>query len=241
MAGDESITKALDDVRKDANVKAVIFSIDSRGGAASASDLIWRAARRCAAEKPTVAWVESVAASGGYFAAAGAQKIIAAPGALVGSIGVFSGRFDPRPLLDRLGIRQEVILRGAHAGLLEAAHSLTDSDRAVLAAEIDAIYEEFVERVAEGRGRTTDEIRALAEGRVYLGAEAPAALVDEVGDFRTAIAWACREAGIDPEVADIAAHEKTGVRPDLKELFQLGQQAVAGMPLLLWADPIDPR
>lgn len=241
MAGDESITRALDEVRKDDNVRAVIFAIDSRGGAASASELIWRAARRCAEAKPTVAWVEGVAASGGYFAAAGARHIVAAPGSLVGSIGVFSGRFDPRPLLDKLGIRQEVILRGAHAGLLEAAHSLTASDRAVLAAEVDNIYDEFVERVAEGRRRPPAEIYALAEGRVYLGADAPPAIVDQVGDFRTAVAWACREAGIDPEEADIAAHERTGVRPDLKELFQLSQQALAGMPLLLWADPIAPK
>lgn len=241
MAGDESVVHALDEVRKDDAVKAVIFSIDSRGGAASASELIWRAARRCAEKKPTVAWVESVAASGGYFAAAGARHVVAAPGALVGSIGVFSGRFDPRPLLDRLGVRQEVILRGAHAGLLEAAHSLTDSDRAVLAAEVDGIYEEFVERVAEGRGRTPDEIRGFAEGRVFLGGEAPPALVDEVGDFRAALALACREAGIDPDEAHVEAHEKAGVRPDLKELFTLAEQAMCGMPLLLWADPIEPK
>ena len=241
MAGDESVTRALDEVRKDRRVQAVIFAIDSRGGAASASELIWHAARRCAEEKPTVAWVESVAASGGYFAAAGARHVVAAPRALVGSIGVFSGRFDPRPLLDRLGVRQEVILRGAHAGLFEAAHSLTESDRAVLAAEVDAIYDEFVERVAEGRGRTPDEIRALAEGRVYLGSEAPAALVDEVGDFRTALGWACREAGIAQEEAEVSAHERAGVRPDLKELFQLAERAMAGLPLLLWTDPVEPR
>lgn len=241
MAGDESVAKALDDVRKDRRVKAVIVQIDSRGGAAPASELMWRAVRRCAEEKPTVAWVESVAASGGYFAAAGATRIVAAPGALVGSIGVFSGRFDARALLDRLGIHQEVVARGAHAGILEPAHTLTDDERAVLAAEVDAIYDEFVDRVGEGRRRPADEIRAHAEGRVFVAAEAPPALVDEIGDFRRALAWACAEAGIDPAKAEVAAHEKVGLKLDLGELFALGQAALAGMPLLLWTDEVRVR
>lgn len=238
MAGDESIVQALDQARRDRTVAAVIFSIDSRGGAANASELIWRAARRCAAEKPTVAWVESVAASGGYFAAAGAGRIVAAPGALVGSIGVFAGRFDARALLDRLGVVQEVIRRGARSGLLEPAHSLDEGDRAVLAAEVENIYEEFIERVAEGRGRTPGEIRAHAEGRVFLGADAPAALVDQVGDFRDALAWACAQTALDPATVEVAAVEHAGVRPDLGELFSLGRAAIAGMPLLLWTGPV---
>lgn len=238
MAGEESVVRALDDVRRDRTVAAVILSIDSRGGAANASELIWRAARRCAAEKPTVAWVETVAASGGYFAAAGAAQIVAAPGALVGSIGVFSGRFDARALLDRIGVRQEVIRRGARAGLFEPAHALDDDDRAVLAAEVASVYEEFVARVAEGRGRSVDEIRACAEGRVFLGAEAPAALVDQVGDFRDALGWACSQAGVDPERVQVFAHERAGVKPDLQELLALGRTAGLGMPLLLWVDDV---
>ncbi|WP_373049095.1 S49 family peptidase [Vulgatibacter sp.] len=239
MAGDESVGRALDDVRKDRSVGAVIFTIESRGGAANASELIWHAVRRCAAAKPTVALVEGVAASGGYFAACGASHIVAAPGALVGSIGVFSGRFDARALLDRIGVRQEVILRGARAGILEPAHSLTDGDRAVLAAEVDNIYVEFVDRVAEGRGRSADEIRAHAEGRVFLGADAPAALVDRVGDFRDALAWVCSEAGLDPARVEVRAHERAGVRPDLGQLFSLAQSALSGMPLLLWAEELE--
>lgn len=241
MAGDESVARALDDVRKDKSVRAVIVSIDSRGGAAPASELMWRAIRRCAAEKPTVAFVESVAASGGYFAAAGASHIVAAPGALVGSIGVFSGRFDTRPLLRRLGIHQEVVLRGAHAGLLEPSHVLTDGEKATIQAEIEEIYEEFVERVAEGRGRSKDEIRAHAEGRVFVAAEAPAALVDRIGDFTDALGWVCERSGIDPKRAKVFVHEKVGVKPRLGEVLTLGRSVAAGLPLLLWADDVEVR
>lgn len=240
FAGDESVGKALERAREDPRIRAVILAIDSRGGAANASELIWRAVRRCSAEKPTVAWVEGVAASGGYFVASGANRIVVAPGALVGSIGVFAGRFGARPLLDRLGVRQEVILRGARSGLLEPAHSLTREDRAILAAEIQTVYEEFLDRVAEGRGRTPEQIRPHAEGKVFLGAEAPEELVDEVGDFRTALARACEAARLDPERVELHLVEHRSVRPDLAEILALTRLAQAGLPLLLWPEGLEP-
>lgn len=198
LVGEETVVAQIDAARKDPRVRGVVVYADSRGGAAPASELIWRAVSRCAQEKPTAAYVETVAASGGYFAIAGARRIIAAPGALVGSIGVFSGRFDLRPLLRRLGIHQEARLRGAHAGLLAPAHPLGPAERQALEAEIEQVYEDFLARVAEGRGRTVDEIRAYAEGRVFLAEDAPDALVDELGDLRDAVAWVCAQARVDP-------------------------------------------
>ncbi|AKU90897.1 signal peptide peptidase SppA [Vulgatibacter incomptus] len=236
LAGERTVAAAMNRVREDPRIRGVIVAIDSRGGAAPASELMWRAVKRCAEAKPTVAYVESVAASGGYFAAAGAGRIVATPGALVGSIGVFSGRFDARALLDRLGIRQEVVLRGANAGILEPAHSLTDRERKMMEAEIAAIYEEFVDRVADGRRLGADEIRAHAEGRVFVASSAPKALVDEVGDFKSAMAWVCKEAGLDPERARLRIEEPRGMGAlQLGELLSLAGVA-ASQPLLLWLD-----
>ncbi len=232
MAGERTVAEALARVRKDPRIKGVIVSIDSRGGAAPASELMWRAVRRCAEEKPTVAYVESVAASGGYFAAAGASRIVATPGALLGSIGVFSGRFDTRALFERLGIHQEVVLRGANAGLLEPAHALSDREREVMQAEIAAVYEEFVARVAEGRGRTTEEIRGHGEGRVFVAGQAPPAIVDEIGDFRVALAWVCTQAKLQPARVEVRVEDKLGAGDGLASLLALAQ-TVNGIRALL--------
>src|SRR5690606_22423744 len=118
----------------------------------------------------------------------------ASKGALVASIGVFSGRFALGELLSRLGIHREVIRRGETAGLLEISEALRESERRTLQAEIEQIYEEFVDRVARGRGRSREEIRAHGEGRVFLAEDAPEALVDEIGDFRAATAWVAEQA-----------------------------------------------
>jgi protease-4 len=241
MAGEETVVAALDEARKNRRVRAVVVSVDSRGGAAPASELIWRAVLRCAEEKPTVAWVDHVAASGGYFAAAGARRIVAGSQALVGSIGVFAGRFDARALWERLGIHREVFLRGAHAGLLSPAHPLTDGEREHLQREVEEIYGEFVACVARGRRRPEAEIRAVAEGRVHVAEAAPACLLDEVGLFPSAVAWAAREIGADPE--DIELHERPrgGLRPDLRELLSLAESFAVARPLLLWPEVVEVR
>src|SRR5690606_24417541 len=122
----------------------------------------------------------------------------ASKGALVASIGVFSGRFALGELLSRLGIHREVIRRGETAGLLEISEALRESERRTLQAEIEQIYEEFVDRVARGRGRSREEIRAHGEGRVFLAEDAPEALVDEIGDLPAALAWVAAQAKLPP-------------------------------------------
>lgn len=247
FAGDRTVAQNLEQARKDPRVQGVVVRIDSRGGAAPASELMWRAVLRCAREKPTVAYVESVAASGGYFAAAGAGRIVAAPGALVGSIGVFSGRFDARALLRRLGVHQEVVLRGAHAGLLEPAHALSDEERRSIEEEIESIYEDFVERVAEGRGLNREEVLVHAEGRVFVAAEAPKALVDELGDFRAALRWICKEIDRPLEQVEVRPEPKDGLSSGLGQFlnpqatFADGPLAPLGRsPLLLWGHGLTP-
>lgn len=241
-SGDESVVEALEIARKSRAIRAVVVQIESRGGAAMPSQLMWRAVRRCAKEKPTVAYVEGVAASGGYFAAAGARRIVAAPGALVGSIGVFAGRFDTRALFGRLGIHREVFLRGAHAGLLEPAHSLSDGERAVLQRQVDEIYREFVACVAESRGVPPAEIDAVGEGRVFVAAGAPDVLVDQRGGFPDALAWVAREAGIDPEEARLVRLERAKGRAELHEFFgRLRGTGIFPGPMLLWPELIEVR
>ncbi len=236
MAGSDSVVEALDRARKSKSARGVLVHVDSRGGAAPASELMWRAVLRCAEEKPTIAFVDGVAASGGYFAAAGARRIVAAPSSLVGSIGVFAGRFDARALLERLGVKQEVFLRGAHAGLLEPAHELTDEERQVLVRDIEDTYDEFVSRVAEGRRRRPEEIRAAAEGRVWVAADAPDVLVDERGGLDAALAWLGREGRFDPADAELRVVERIGARPDLGDLFGLARSFATLQPLLLWPE-----
>lgn len=203
FAGEETVVGQLERLRRDRSVGGVVVYADSRGGAAPASELIWRAVRRCAEAKPTAAYVERVAASGGYFAIAGARRIFAAPGSWVGSIGVFTGRFDLQRLLRRLGIHQEAILRGAHAGLLAPFRALDPREREAMEAEIAQVYDDFVGRVSEGRARSKEEILALGEGRVFLAEDAPEALVDQVADLPAAIGWTAKEAGVDPARARV--------------------------------------
>lgn len=198
FAGEETVVGQVEAARRDPRVRGVVVYSDSRGGMASASDRIWHAVARLAKEKPTAAYVESVAASGGYLAIAGAGRIFAAKGSLVGSIGVFSGRFSLGEFLGRLGIHREVLRRGENAGLLTSSRALEESERRVLQAEIDQIYEEFVDRVARGRSRLKEELGAYGEGRVYLAEEAPEALVDEIGDFRAALGWVVSQAKLPP-------------------------------------------
>lgn len=196
FAGEDTVVAQLEAARRDPRIRGVVVVADSRGGMASASERVGFSVARLAKEKPTAAYVESVAASGGYLAIAGAGRIFASRGALVGSIGVFAGRFVVGSLLERLGIHREVLRRGESAGLLTGVEPLREEERRNLEAETKQIYEEFVSRVAEGRSCTPEEIRPHGEGRVFLAEEAPAVLVDEIGDLGAAVAWVGAQAKI---------------------------------------------
>lgn len=234
FSGEETVVAQVEAARRDPRVRGVVVVSDSRGGMASASDRIWHAVWRCAKEKPTAAYVESVAASGGYLAIAGAGRIFAAPGALVGSIGVFSGRFAIGEFLARIGIHQELLRRGKNAGLLSMTEPLRDEEREVLQAEIDQVYEEFVDRVARGRSRSPEEIRAHGEGRVFLAEEAPEALIDEIGDFRAAVRWVVLQAKIPAGRWEVRiARTRPATYTSLPALF--GELAAAPKAYWLWA------
>ncbi len=189
FAGDKAVIKAIRAARKSRRVRGVILHIDSPGGSALASDRMHHELVQLAREKPLVACMANVAASGGYYVAAATHAIVAQPTTITGSIGVVSARLAIEPLLTRLGVVSEVIKRGARADLLGTTRLLTEDERETLMREIDGVYRAFVRVVAEGRKRTIEDIEKVAQGRVWTGRDALAAgLVDELGGFDRALA-----------------------------------------------------
>lgn len=188
LSTDERVTRMIRAARHSRQVRGVILHIDSPGGSALASDLMHHEIVQLAREKPVVACMANVAASGGYYVAAPAEVIVAEPTTVTGSIGVVAARLSLDPLLRRLGVNTEVIERGKHATLLSPMGPLSEEDRAVVMRELDATYKAFVGVVASGREMPPDEVERLARGRVYTGKDAVAAgLVDVLGGFDVAL------------------------------------------------------
>lgn len=197
VAGSDTLVPALTSLRRRRDVRAVVLRIDSSGGSALASDVIWRATRLLDERKPVIAYMDGVAASGGYYIAVGARRILASPTCITGSIGVFSLRPDASGTFELLGVDRAVVRQGANAGIHRADTPLTDEERAVMQRDVLETYDDFVRVVAEGRGLTPERVRELAEGRVYLATRAKElGLVDELGAFDVAIDAAMREAGL---------------------------------------------
>jgi protease-4 len=202
LAGADSIIRALRGAARDRRASAVLLFIDSPGGSALASELILDEVKRAAAKKTMVSYFDRVAASGGFMAALGGKEIWAAPHAVAGSIGVFAGKFDSSELLSKIGIDRVVLTRGENAAMLSFARGFTDHERKALEADVEEMYQSFLEHVAAARSRTRDEIHALAEGRVYSGMRAKSAgLVDGTCSFDAACrrAFELAEAPLTPE------------------------------------------
>jgi protease IV len=187
-ATDDRVKTAIQRARESRRVLGVILHIDSPGGSALASDRMHHELVRLAKEKPLVACMANVAASGGYYVAAAAHAIVAQPTTITGSIGVVAARLAIDPLLARLGVSTEVVKRGARADLMQPTRQLTQDERHVLEHELESIYRAFVGVVAEGRKKSFEEVDVLAQGRVWSGADAHAhGLVDELGGFDRAL------------------------------------------------------
>ncbi len=187
-ADERSVVEALDQAREDPLVRGVIVSVDSRGGSALASGRMLHAVRRLAQEKPVVAYLGDVAASGGYMVAVGAARIVAQPTTITGSIGVVAVRPILEPVLRRFGIALEGVKRGERADLSTTPRRLTDAERSVIEAQMDDVYRSFLSAVAEGRHRPVEEVEPLAGGRVWAGRDAAKhGLVDALGGFDVAL------------------------------------------------------
>jgi len=198
QVGSDSVCAALRAATEDEQARAVVLHVDSPGGSAVASEVIWREVCRVRdAGKPVVVSMGRAAASGGYYIACPADVIVALPATLTGSIGVFGGKVVVRELLDRVGLTTGTVSRGARSLMYSTRRGFTEDERERLAATIDAIYDDFVGKVAQGRGRPVAEIEGIARGRVWTGRDALGiGLVDEIGGLRDAVRIARARAGL---------------------------------------------
>ncbi len=203
--GSRVLSEALDDAADDEELRAIVVRIDSPGGSARAADEIWHAMRRAASKKPVVASLGDLAASGGYYIAAGADRIVAEPGTLTGSIGVVLFKPNVSALLERLDIGTAALQRGRYARLMDIDKPFDDDERALLRSQMNGIYHRFLDRVAQSRNKTAEEIDRLGGGRVWTGRQAlSAGLIDALGGLGDAVRLAASEAGIaDTESASI--------------------------------------
>jgi len=195
QAGSDSVVAALRLAEKNRRVAAIIFHVESPGGDALASDLIWREVERIRTKKPVVVLMGNVAASGGYYVSAAANHVVARRGTITGSIGVLSIRPVASGLYEKLGVHPAAVQRGARAGLLDFSRRPTPDELRVLQEQLGFIYDQFKDRVARGRALEPTDLDGTAGGRVWTGAEAlDLGLADEVGGFAEALRKA-RELG----------------------------------------------
>jgi protease-4 len=196
--GSETIAKAIKKVRLDDKYKAIVLRINSPGGSAMASDVIWREVVLAKKAKPIIVSMGSVAASGGYYIAAPADVIVAEPNTITGSIGVFGLMINAKELLNnKLGINVETVKFGEYADLGSIDRPLTTAERAIIQIGVDRIYDDFITKVAEGRKLKKEQVDSIAQGRVWAAIDAKKiGLVDEFGGLDKAIAIAKTKAKI---------------------------------------------
>jgi protease-4 len=188
MIWSRDFIRLLREIKDNEQVKGVILRIDSPGGDAIASDEILREVRLLREKKPMVISMSDTAASGGYYIAMTGDPIVAYPNTFTGSIGVIYGKVNLRGFYDKIGVRKEILTRGRYSDIDSDYQPLSAAGRQKLREGIDAVYDGFLERVAEGRNRAREEIEPLAEGRVWLGVQAHRnGLVDELGGLDRAI------------------------------------------------------
>jgi protease-4 len=193
----DPLRELLETLRTEERVRGVVLRLDTGGGDGVASDLLWRAVSRLAHEKPVVASMGDVAASGGYYVAAAADTVFAEAATVTGSIGVVGGKLDLGGLYRRVGVSKDAVERGARAGLLSDVRGFTGDERAAVQALFEAAHDTFVDRVARGRGLPAERVAQLAGGRVWSGVRARAlGLVDALGGPLEALAEARRRAGL---------------------------------------------
>ena len=195
--GSTTIVRAIRNVRKDSSVKAVVLRIDSVGGLVVAADTIWRELMRLKDVKPLVVSMGDVAGSGGYYIAAPADTIVAEPGTITGSIGVVSGKYSFKGLYDKIGLHKQILKRGKHADFYTDYGDYPAEEREIIHTQIKEIYEDFIGKVAEGRGMTKEAVDQIGRGRIWTGKQAKEiGLVDELGGLNLALSIARKKAGL---------------------------------------------
>jgi protease-4 len=213
--GADTVIRGLRQAVEDDSVRAIVLRVDSPGGSGTASDAVWREIGVARRRKPVIASMGDYAASGGYYVSMNADAIVAQPGTITGSIGVFSGKFSLRGLYEKIGLSEDVVQRGRFARLFSSNDPWEEGERERVRALNRAFYDTFVRKAAEGRKRKADEIEAVAQGRVWTGQEALAhGLVDRLGGLDGALALARERARLGPG-ADVV------VLPQRKGFFEM--------------------
>ncbi len=235
VMGSDTIAEAFETVREDESIDAVVFRIDSPGGSEVASDVIWREAALTREKKPVVVSMADVAASGGYWIATASDAIVAEPTTITGSIGIYAGKFNLAGLFDKIGVAADGVESSTNAGFFSGSRSFTPEERERLRRILESGYRAFLARVAESRKKTTDEVHAVAQGRVWSGRDAKElGLVDELGGLKRALEIAKEKAGF---AAD--ARVELRIFPRKKPLFEylLANFAAGSRRSLALVDP----
>lgn len=195
----EDFAKAIRDVRQDSTIKAVVLRINSPGGSALASEIIWREIELLKKEKTVITSMGNLAASGGYYIACNSDYIVAQPSTLTGSIGVFGLMFSGQKLLEeKIGIQTDGVKTNSHSDIGSMHRPLADDERAVIKRSVETIYDTFTQRVADGRKMKQEEVFKIGEGRVWSGVDAKRiGLVDELGGLQRALEVAKEKAGLE--------------------------------------------
>jgi protease-4 len=217
VVGSDTLTEYIRRARADDSIRAIVLRVDSPGGSAIASDVIWREMMLTRSSKPVIASMGDVAASGGYYIAMPAHAIVAQPGTLTGSIGVVMGKFVLDGTFDKLGLNMEAVGRGTYAEIYSPVRPFTATERAKIEEQMQATYDLFVEKAAQGRQTTPEKIDAVGQGRVWTGRQArELGLVDELGGLQRAIALAKERAEI-PEDREVSLV----IYPPRKSFYEL--------------------
>jgi len=254
--GSETIAKAWRKVRKTSSIKAVVFRIESPGGSAVASEIIRQEMARTAEKVPVVVSMANYAASGGYWITCGAQKIVADPGTITASIGVFGGHLNMDGFWrDKLGVTFGRLDSNRSSDIYGGLEDWTDEQRAIVNRMLDRIYDRFTGLVAESRKMTPEQVDAMGRGRVFTGKQAlEKGLVDGLGGFDEAVVQAKKLAGISPETAvrlvDYPKPEpwwkrvlernagEAGARQALIELQKAWETGRLATPGVVWLPPL---
>ncbi len=211
------VIQELKEYAGDSSVKAIVLRVDSPGGAVAPSQEIYEEIIKIKGSKKVVVSMGSVAASGGYYISAPADKIVANAGTLTGSIGVIMEIPNVAGLMKKIGVETQIIKSGRNKDIASAFRSLTSEEKEILQAVLDDVHDQFIQAVSEGRGMEVEEVRTLADGRIFTGRMAKElGLVDELGNLQYAIMLAGRLTGIKGEPDVLYKKEKFSVFDLLK-------------------------
>jgi len=203
--------------KKNRRVRGIVLRIDSPGGGVAPAQEIYEEVGKIKREKKVVASIESVGASGGYYIACAADRIVANPGTITGSIGVITEFVNVEQLLQKIGLKSFVIKSGKHKDIMSPTREPTEEDKKILQEVIDNIHNQFIDAVADGRKLDREKIVEIADGRIFSGQQArDLGLVDSLGNFQDAVALAAQLAGIEGEPSIVYAEKK---KPSLLDFF----------------------